>query len=231
MARSSLAEACFFLMQNNFLEISEIIFLTLKVSGTALLISVVFGISLGFFVALRTFPGKKILVTAINTGMGLPPVVVGLLVMIFLWRSGPLGFFEWIYTPIAMVIAQTILATPIIAGLTLATIQSVPQKMIWQARALGARGWDLVWLLVRETKLSLLAAVMAGFGGIISEVGAVMMVGGNIKGETRVMTTAIVLEAQKGNINFAIILGVFLLALSFSVNLGLTLIQQKVRKS
>src|SRR3989339_191666 len=131
--------------------------------------------------------------------------------IIFLRRSGPLGFFEWIYTPIAMVIAQTILATPIIAGLTLATIQSVPQKMIWQARALGARGWDLVWLLVRETKLSLLAAVMAGFGGIISEVGAVMMVGGNIK--------------------VAIILGVFLLALSFSVNLGLTLIQQKVRKS
>lgn len=218
-------------MQNNFSDIVEIIFLTLKVSGTALLISVILGVGLGFFVALNKFPGRKILVAIINTGMGLPPVVVGLLVMIFLWRNGPLGFLEWIYSPIAMIIAQTILATPIIAGLTLATIQQVPQKMIWQARALGASGWNLLWLLIRETRLSLLAAIMAGFGGIISEVGAVMMVGGNIRGETRVMTTAIVLEAQKGDINFALILGVVLLILSFSVNFGLSLIQQRVKKS
>ncbi|OGC04288.1 tungstate transporter permease [candidate division WOR-1 bacterium RIFOXYA12_FULL_43_27] len=218
-------------MQNNFSDIIAIILLTLRVSGSALLISVIIGISLGFFVALREFPGRKILIGLINTGMGLPPVVVGLLVMIVLWRAGPLGFLEWIYSPIAMIIAQVILATPIIAGLTLATIQQVPQKMIWQAKALGASGWNLLWLLIRETRLSLLAAVMAGFGGIISEVGAVMMVGGNIRGETRVMTTAIVLEAQKGNINFALILGGILLVLSFSVNFGLTLIQQKVKKS
>lgn len=218
-------------MPINYPELFEIIFLTFKVSGTALIFSVVFGVSLGFFVALKCFPGKKFLVALINTGMGLPPVVVGLLVLLFLWRGGPLGFLEFIYTPIAMVIAQIILATPIIAGLTMATIQQVPQKMIWQAKALGARGFALVWLLMKETRLSLLAAVMAGFGGIISEVGAVMMVGGNIKGQTRVMTTAIVLEAQRGEINLAVVLGLVLLVLSFSVNFGLTMIQQKVKKS
>ncbi|KAF0133122.1 MAG: tungstate transport system permease protein [Candidatus Saganbacteria bacterium] len=216
-------------MPVNYSEIFNIILLTFKVSGTALLFSVILGFSLGFFVALNKFPGKKILVAVINTGMGLPPVVVGLLVLLFLWRGGPLGFLEIIYTPIAMVIAQIILATPIISGLTMAAIQQVPQKMIWQARALGARGLNLVWLLMRETRLSLLAAVMAGFGGIISEVGAVMMVGGNIKDQTRVMTTAIVLEAQRGEINMAVALGLVLLALSFSVNLGLTIIQQRVK--
>jgi tungstate transport system permease protein len=210
-------------------EIINIISLTLKVSGTALVLSTFAGISLGVFVALHNFFGRKLVIGMINTGMGLPPVVVGLLVMLFLWRGGPLGFLELIFTPTAMIIAQVILATPIIAGLTLATIQSVPQKYKWQAEALGARGWQMAWLLIRETRLSLLAAIMAGFGGIISEVGAVMMVGGNIKGQTRVMTTAIVLEAQRGEIELAVLLGLFLLALSFSVNLGLTLIQQRTK--
>lgn len=205
--------------------------MTLRVSGTALLISVLLGISLGVFVALRDFPARKLVIGAINTGMGLPPVVVGLLVLLFLWRGGPLGFLSLIYTPTAMIIAQVILATPIIAGLTLAAIQSVPQKYKWQAQALGARGWQMAWLLIRETRLSLLAAIMAGFGGIISEVGAVMMVGGNIKGQTRVMTTAIVLEAQRGEIELAVLLGLFLLALSFSVNFGLTLIQQRTKRT
>ncbi|MBU0629803.1 MAG: ABC transporter permease [Candidatus Margulisbacteria bacterium] len=212
-------------------ELINIIILTLKVSGTALLISIVIGISLGMFLALRDFPFKKIVVGIINTGMGLPPVVVGLLVMLFLWRGGPLGFLEMIYTPQAMIIAQVILATPIIAGLTLATIQQIPQKMKWQAQALGAKGWQLAWLLVKETRLSLLAAVMAGFGGIISEVGAVMMVGGNIKGQTRVLTTAIVLESQKGAFELAIALSMVLLVLSFSVNFGLTMIQQRTKRS
>ena len=205
--------------------------MTLRVSGTALLISVFFGISLGFFVALREFPFKKVLIALINTGMGLPPVVVGLLVLLFLWRGGPLGFLELIYTPIAMIVAQIVLATPIIAGLTLATIQQIPQKLKWQAQALGIKGWQLVWLFIRETKLSLLAAIMAGFGGIISEVGAVMIVGGNIKGQTRVLTTSIVLESQRGSIELALILGLILLVISFSVNIGLTLIQQRVKKS
>ncbi len=205
--------------------------MTLRVSGTALLISVFFGISLGFFVALREFPLKKVLIALINTGMGLPPVVVGLLVLLFLWRGGPLGFLELIYTPVAMIVAQIVLATPIIAGLTLATIQQIPQKLKWQAQALGIKGWQLVWLFIRETKLSLLAAIMAGFGGIISEVGAVMIVGGNIKGQTRVLTTSIVLESQRGSIELALILGLILLVISFSVNIGLTLIQQRVKKS
>ena len=205
--------------------------MTLRVSGTALLISVFFGISLGFFVALREFPFKKVLIALINTGMGLPPVVVGLLVLLFLWRGGPLGFLELIYTPVAMIVAQIVLATPIIAGLTLATIQQIPQKLKWQAQALGIKGWQLVWLFIRETKLSLLAAIMAGFGGIISEVGAVMIVGGNIKGQTRVLTTSIVLESQRGSIELALILGLILLVISFSVNIGLTLIQQRVKKS
>jgi len=212
------------------MEIIEIIILTFKVSGCALICSIVLGGGLGFFVALNNFTGKKQAIAIINTGMGLPPVVVGLLVLLFLWRGGPLGFMELIYTPIAMVIAQIILATPIIAGLTMAAIQAVPEKMKWQAAALGARGWNLVWLLAKETKSSLLAAVMAGFGGIISEVGAVMMVGGNIRGQTRVLTTSIVLESQKGNINQAIILGLVLITLSFSVNCCLTLIQQRARK-
>ncbi len=212
-------------------ELISILLLTLRVSGTALLISVLLGIGLGVFVALRDFPARKLVIGMINTGMGLPPVVVGLLVLLFLWRSGPLGFLNLIYTPTAMIIAQVILATPIIAGLTLATIQSVPQKYKWQAEALGARGWQMAWLLIRETRLSLLAAIMAGFGGIISEVGAVMMVGGNIRGQTRVMTTAIVLESQRGEIELAVLLGLFLLALSFSVNLGLTLIQQRTKRT
>lgn len=212
-------------------EVLGIILMTLRVSGTALLISIFFGISLGFFVALQDFPFKKIAIALINTGMGLPPVVVGLLVMVFLWRGGPLGFMELIYTPWAMIIAQIVLATPIISGLTLAAIQQIPQKLKWQAQALGLKGWQLIWLFIRETRLSLFAAIMAGFGGIISEVGAVMIVGGNIKGQTRVLTTSIVLESQRGNIELALLLGLVLLAMSFLVNIGLTLIQQSVRKS
>lgn len=200
---------------------------TLQVTGSALLISVGLGLLVGVYIALNDFPGRKVVVSIINTAMGLPPVVVGLLVLLFLWRGGPLGFLRLIYTTQAMIIAQVFLATPIIAGLTMAAIQQIPQKMKWQARALGARGGQLAWLLMREARYSLLAAVMAGFGGIISEVGAVMMVGGNIKGDTRVLTTAIVLESQKGNFEAAIVLGLVLLSLSFSVNLGLTFIQQR----
>lgn len=208
-------------------DILIIIRTTLQVTGTALLVSVGLGLTAGVAIALHDFPGRKIAVSFINTAMGLPPVVVGLLVLLFLWRGGPLGFLHLVYTTRAMVIAQVFLATPIIAGLTMAAIQQIPQKMKWQAQALGARRVQLAWLLMREARYSLLAAIMAGFGGIISEVGAVMMVGGNIKGDTRVLTTAIVLESQKGNFEMAIILGLVLLALSFSVNLGLTYIQQK----
>lgn len=212
------------------MDIIEIVRLTFMVTGTALFLSVLLGGSLGFYVVLNDFPGKKLLIILIHTGMGFPPVVVGLLVLICLWRGGPLGFLELIYTPAAMIIAQTILATPIIAGLTMASIQQVPQKMKWQAMALGARGWNLIRLLIKETRRSLWVTVMAGFGRIISEVGAVILVGGNIKGQTRVLTTAIVLESQQGDIRQALVLGIILIALSFSVNLGMTLLQQRIRR-
>jgi tungstate transport system permease protein len=208
-------------------EIVEISLLTLQVSGTALMIAAVLGLGMGFAIALKEFPGKKVVITLLNTAMGLPPVVVGLAVLMLFWRQGPLGFLEWIYTPKAMIVAQIILATPIIAGLTLAAIQQIPLKLKWQAQTLGAKGWNLIRLFAHETRFSLFAALMAGFGGIISEVGAVMMVGGNIKGQTRVLTTAIVLESQKGELGFALALGGILLTLSFSINLFFTWLQQK----
>jgi tungstate transport system permease protein len=159
--------------------------------------------------------------------MGLPPVVVGLFVSIFLWRSGPLGFLELLYTPAAMVIAQVIIAFPIVAGLTMAAFQTLNPNLSLQLLGIGASRLQLLWLLSKEARLPLLAAVMAGFGGVISEVGASMMVGGNIRGETRVLTTATVLETGKGNFEIAIALGLILLFLTFAVNLILTHIQQR----
>jgi tungstate transport system permease protein len=210
-------------------EVLGITFLSLKVSGFATLISLVIGISTGTAVALARFPGKRIVVSLINTGMGLPPVVVGLFVTIFLWRNGPLGFFGILYTPSAMVIAQTVIATPIVMGITLAAIQQLPRKLRLQILALGATRLQMVWILLREARLPLLAAVMAGFGGVISEVGASIMVGGNIKGYSRVLTTATVMETSRGNFDVAIALGIILLLLAYVVNLILTHIQQRER--
>jgi tungstate transport system permease protein len=210
-------------------EVMGITLLSLEVSGTATLISLLIGISVGAAVALSKFPGKKIAVSLINTGMGLPPVVVGLFVTIFLWRNGPLGFFEILYTPTAMIVAQAIIATPIVMGITLAAIQQLPQKLQLQILALGATRLQMVWILLKEAKLPLLAAVMAGFGGVISEVGASIMVGGNIKGYSRVLTTATVMETSRGNFDIAIALGIILLLLAYLVNLILTQIQQRER--
>ncbi len=210
-------------------EVLKILLLSLRVSGTATLISLFFGIFIGIIVALSRFPGRRIVVTLINTGMGLPPVVVGLFVTIFLWRSGPLGFLGILYTPTAMIIAQTIIATPIVMGITLAAIQHLPEKLRLQILALGATHLQMVWIMIKEAKLPLLAGVMAGFGGVISEVGASIMVGGNIKGYTRVLTTATVMETSRGNFDIAIALGVILLALAYLVNLILTQIQQRER--
>jgi tungstate transport system permease protein len=156
-------------------------------------------------------------------------VVVGLFVTIFLWRNGPLGFFEILYTPTAMIIAQTVIATPIVMGITLAAIQQLPQKLRLQILALGATRLQMVWILIKEAKLPLLAAVMAGFGGVISEVGASIMVGGNIKGYSRVLTTATVMETSRGNFDIAIALGIILLLLAYFINLVLTQIQQRER--
>lgn len=208
-------------------EVLGITLLSLQISGAATLLSLIVGVPAGVGVALTRFPGRSLIVALINTGMGLPPVVVGLFVTVFLWRSGPLGFLEMLYTPGAMVLAQVIIAAPIVAGLTMAAFQTLNPNLALQLQAIGASRPQLFWLLCRESRLPLLAAVMAGFGGVISEVGASMMVGGNIRGQTRVLTTATVLETGRGNFDVAIALGLILLALSFAVNLLLTRIQQK----
>ncbi|MBP7765302.1 MAG: ABC transporter permease [Syntrophaceae bacterium] len=208
-------------------EVLGITWLSLKISGTATFISLFFGVSIGTTVALTTFPGKRLVISLINTGMGLPPVVVGLFVTIMIWRSGPLGFLEILYTPYAMIIAQAIIATPIVMGISLASIQNLPPNLRLQILSLGASRMQMVWVLIKESKLPLLAAVMAGFGGVISEVGASIMVGGNIKGYSRVLTTATVMETGKGNFDIAIALGIILLILAFLVNLLLTHIQQR----
>jgi tungstate transport system permease protein len=208
-------------------EVWSITWLSLKVSGCATLVSLLLGIPLGIALASTRFPGRAVVAALVNTGMGLPPVVVGLFVSIFLWRSGPLGFLELIYSPTAMVLAQVVIAFPIVAGLTMASFQSLDPKLTLQLLGIGASRPQLLWLLCKEARLPLLAAVMAGFGGVISEVGASMMVGGNIRGETRVLTTATVLETGKGNFEIAIALSLILLALTFAINFFLTRIQQR----
>lgn len=210
-------------------EVMGITWLSLKVSGLATLISLVLGISFGTVIAMWRFPGKRVVVGVINTGMGLPPVVVGLFVSIFLWRSGPLGFLGILYTPAAMILAQAIIATPIVMGITLAAMQQLPQKLRLQILALGATQLQMIWFLMREAKLPLLAAVMAGFGGVISEVGASIMVGGNIKGYSRVLTTATVMETSRGNFDVAIALSIILLLLAYIINAILTHVQQRER--
>ncbi len=210
-------------------EVYGITLLSLQVSGSATLISLFVGVSLGTAVALAEFPGRRFVVSLLNTGMGLPPVVVGLFVTIFLWRNGPLGFLGILYTPTAMILAQAIIATPIVTGISLAAIQALPKNLRLQILALGATRLQMVWILIKEAKLPLLAAVMAGFGGVISEVGASIMVGGNIKGYSRVLTTATVMETSRGNFDVAIALGIILLLLAYLINLILTHIQQRER--
>ncbi len=210
-------------------EVIGISWLSVKVSGSATLISLVIGISVGATVALTRFPGRNVVVSLINTGMALPPVVVGLFVTISLWRNGPLGFMGILYTPLAMIVAQAVIATPIVTGITLAAVQQLPAKLRLQILALGATRRQMIWILVKEAKLSLLAAIMAGFGGVISEVGASIMVGGNIKGYSRVLTTATVMETSRGNFDVAIALSIILLLLAYLINLVLTKVQQRER--
>ncbi len=210
-------------------EVFKITLLSLQVSGTATLISLFIGITMGTLIALTEFLGRKLVVSLINTGMGLPPVVVGLFVTIFLWRNGPLGFLGILYTPTAMIAAQAVIATPIVMGITVAAIQALPKNLRLQILALGATRLQMVWILVKEARLPLLAGVMAGFGGVISEVGASIMVGGNIKGYSRVLTTATVMETSRGNFEIAIALGIILLLLAYLINLVLTHIQQRER--
>ena len=208
-------------------EVVRITLLSIEVSAMATLISLVIGITAGTAVALNAFPGKKILVSIVNTGMGLPPVVVGLFVSILLWRSGPLGSLGLLYTPTAMILAQSVIATPIVMGITISAMQSLAPALKLQILALGATRPQMVWILMKEARLPLLAAVMAGFGGVVSEVGASIMVGGNIKGQTRVLTTATVMETSKGNFEVAFALSILLLVLAFTVNAVLTHVQQR----
>ena len=210
-------------------EVLGIAWLSLKVSGLATLVSLFLGIGFGTLIALTRFPGKKILVSLVNTGMGLPPVVVGLFVSILLWRNGPLGFLELLYTPGAIIIAQSVIATPIVMGITIAAMQNLPANLRLQILALGATRTQLVWMLIKEARLPLMAGVMAGFGGVISEVGASIMVGGNVKGYTRVLTTATVMETGRGNFDIAIALSFILLLFCFMINYVLTHIQQRER--
>lgn len=208
-------------------EILGILLLTIRVSGIAVIISMILGIPVGLLIGLNNFRGKKFIISIINTGMGLPPVAAGLFISLFLWRSGPLGFLSLMYTPTAMIIAQILIASPIISGVTLAAVQQINPKLKYQAMSLGADKWQILWILIKEAKLPTLAAIMAGFGGIISEVGAVMMVGGNIREQTRVLTTATVQMVRMGNFDIAIALAIILLFLTFTVNLALTFIQQR----
>lgn len=210
-------------------EVLAVLLLSLQVSATATLLALLVGIPAGVVLALTRFAGRTLLVSAVNAGMGLPPVVVGLFVTLLLWRSGPLGAWEILYTPAAIVLAQAVIAAPLVTGITLAAVQSVPQKFRAQLIALGASRTQMVLVVLREARLPMLAAIMAGFGGVISEIGASMMVGGNIKGSTRTLTTAMVLETGKGNFEIAIALAILLLALVFLVNWLLTTIQQRQR--
>ena len=208
-------------------EISFITLLSLRVSGVATAISLLIGLPFGTLLAFGKFPGRALLLSFINTGMALPPVVVGLAVAMTLWRSGPLGDLGLIYTPTAIVIAQTVISAPVVTGLTAAALQQLDPRLRLQLYGLGASRAQMILSLWREARLPLLAAVMAGFGSVISEVGASMMVGGNIKGQTRVLTTAIVLETGKGEFQQAIALSVLLLTITFFINWALTWIQQR----
>ena len=210
-------------------ELAGIVLLSLLVSGVAVLLSMVIGVPAGIFLGLHRFPGRSFLVALVNTGMGLPPVVVGLGVFLLLARSGPLGNLELLYTPGAMVLAQVVIATPLVVGITLAAVQGLDARLHLQILSLGASTGQLYLRLVKEARLSLVAALAAGFGSIISEVGAVMMVGGNIKGQTRVMTTAIVLETRQGEFGNAIVLGTILLGLCLAINWLFTWVQQRRR--
>jgi tungstate transport system permease protein len=206
-----------------------VVFLSLRVSLTATLVSLLVGVPTGAALALARFPGRSLLVGLVHTGMGLPPVSVGLLVSLLLWRSGPLGGLQLLYTPTAMIVAQAVIAAPIVAGLTLAAVQSLDPRLRLQLLSLGASRLQLTWWLLREARLPLIAAVVAGFGAVISEVGAAIMVGGNIRGETRVLTTATVLEVGRGNFDTAVALTIVLLTLTYGVNLALTALQQRRR--
>ena len=208
-------------------ELWSIVVLTFEVTGMALAISALLGIPVGALIALARFPGRRWVVALIYTGMGLPPVVVGLAVYLLLSRSGPLGDLGWLFTPAAMVVAQTVIAVPLVVGLTMTSIESLDPQLRLQVRALGADRSQEIRALLAESRQGVVAAMVAGFGSIISEVGAAMLVGGNIQGQTRILSTAIVLETRQGEFGLALALGGVLLSLTFLVNALLMRLQNR----
>jgi tungstate transport system permease protein len=199
----------------------SVVWLSLRVAGTALLLSALLGIPLGTWLGLSAFRGKRLVVALVYTGMSLPPVVVGLAVYLLLSRSGPLGGLGWLFTPAAMIVAQTVIALPLVAGITLSAVAAVPAELFQQVRALGGSRRQARRAVLREARAGVLVALAAAFGRVISEVGAAMMVGGNIQGHTRVLTTAIVLETGKGAFAVALALAGWLLALALAVNVAI----------
>jgi tungstate transport system permease protein len=213
-------------------ELQEIISLSLKVSGIALLFSTLIGIPLGAFMGLTRFIGRRLVIALLYTGMGFPPVVIGLIVYVLLSRSGMIGSLNWdqlpaLFTPAAMILAQTIIAFPLVAGFTMAAVMGVDPQLRQQVLSLGATKRQAAWTILREARVGVIVSIIAGFGSIISEVGAVMLVGGNIEGRTRVLTTAIVLETRKGNFSLALALGAVLLGITFVTNLVMLRMQGK----
>jgi len=206
-----------------------VVALTFRVTGIALLVATILGVPVGAALGLARFRGRRLITLVLYTGMGLPPVVVGLFVYVALSRSGPLGALGWLFTPAAMIAAQTIIAFPLVAALTMSAVDGVDQDLRLQVRALGATRWQLAWTVLREARIGVTAAIVAAFGGIISEVGAVMLVGGNIEGQTRVLTTAIVLYARQGDFALAMALGLILIALALVANAVLLQLQGRSR--
>ncbi|MCH8815265.1 MAG: ABC transporter permease [Chloroflexi bacterium] len=205
----------------------EVTATSLTVSLTATGIAVVIGFSVALLLAFRSHPGRTLTISVFNAGLALPPVTVGLVVAIMFWRTGPLGELRLLYTPTVIIIAQAVIAVPVVTALSIAALQSLHPKLRLQILALGASRWQSALLLFREARLGLLAAVMAGFGAAISEVGATIMVGGNIRGSTRTLTSATVLEVQQGDFETAMAFSLILLALIFAVVVAFTFVQQR----
>ncbi len=210
-------------------EVLQIIAVSLRVSGTALVFSVLIGLPLGTFLGLANFPGKKIITAFLYTGMGFPPVVVGLFVFIIFSNAGPLGDLNWLFTTRAIVVAQTVIALPLVAGFIMTAVMGVDKNLLLQLRSLGVTRVQMIWTIIKEARLGALIAIIAGFGAVISEVGAVMLVGGNIQGKTRVLTTAIMLETRQGRFGLAIALGLILLVITFIINIFMLNLQEKER--
>ncbi len=208
-------------------ELLGIIFLSLKVSGAALIIATIVGLPLGALIGLKKFPLRVIVVSLMNTFMGLPPVVVGLFLYLILSRSGPLGFMGLLYSPPAMIAAQSILAFPIVASLSHSAIVNVDPIIKQASMTLGATPMQVTTTIIKEARYGIMSGIIAAFGRVMAEVGAILIVGGNIAGYTRVMTTTIALETDKGNFELALALGIILLSISLGINLLLHLIQKK----